>query len=297
MATAAGFHATCGGDGLKGRRAAQVVRKQVAKGLAAKPNAGTPGGRALEGRAALVTGSGQRIGAAIATRLAEAGCDVVLHHHRSAAAAQKLAAELGRHTVATATVGADLSEGADRLGLVAKAAKTLDRPIDLLVNNASTFPERRLSDLTLPDLHEDLEVNAWAPFELTMQLARGLPAGATGSVVNLLDARIVDEDRRHVGYHLGKRMLADFTRLCALELAPRVTVNGVAPGPTLPPPGTPEESGDRLMARLRDTLPLQRTPAPAELAEAVAYLLGAPGVTGQVLFVDGGRHLGRQPAR
>jgi NAD(P)-dependent dehydrogenase (short-subunit alcohol dehydrogenase family) len=249
-----------------------------------------PGG---EGRAVLVTGAARRVGAAVATRLAAAGYDVAIHHNRSGKEARALAKALATHGVAAEAVEADLSDAKDRKALVAAAAKVLGRPLTALVNNASTFPPRALADLTWKELAETLEVDAWAPFELSMAFARQVPRGGHGAVVNFLDARIVDEDRRHVGYHLAKRMLADFTRLCALELAPAVTVNGVGPGPTLPPPGSGESEGRALMERLRRRLPLQRTPEPADLAEAVRYLLEARAVTGQVLFVDGGRHLGR----
>ena len=243
----------------------------------------------------MVTGAGKRIGAAVATRLAEAGSDVVIHHHRSGKEAERLAAALRKTGVEAATVQADLGEAADRKRLVGDAAKAIGKRLTCLVNNASSFPEKRLGDLTLEDLEDAVTVNAWAPFELGRALAAQLPQGSRGSIVNFLDARIVDDDRRHVGYFLAKRMLADLTRLSALEFAPKVAVNAVAPGPTLPPPGSDKDEGAKLMARLRRRLPLQRNSEPEDLAEAVTYLLGTRVVTGQVLFVDGGRHLGRQP--
>ncbi len=112
------------------------------------------------------------------------------------------------------------------------------------------------------------------------------PAGA---VVNVLDARIADYDWDHVGYHLAKRMLADLTQLCAVRFAPAITVNGVAPGPVLPPRG----EGTAVLERWAKHLPLQRTPSPDDVADAVLYLLGSRSVTGQIVNVDGGRHLGR----
>ena len=250
----------------------------------------------LQGQAALITGAAQRIGAEVATRLAASGCDIVIHHRKSGKEATRLAASLQKaHGIQTATVAGDLGDANDRARLVPEASKALGKRLTLLVNNASSFPEKRLMDLTLDHLHEALAVNAWAPFELARDLAKQLPRGAQGSVVNFLDARIVDDDRRHVGYFLAKRMLADLTRLMALELAPRINVNAVAPGPTLPPPGWDPDEGAKLMARLRRRLPLQRTAEPTDLADAVQFLLSARVVTGQILFVDGGRHLGRQP--
>lgn len=275
----------------KTRRGARHARAAAP----ARPQRRSAPRRPLHGRVALVTGGAARIGAAIARALAAAGADVVVHHHRSAGAAQDLANELRRHGVRAATVAGDLANPKDRAGLLAAAGKASGRPIDLLVNNASTYPERRLGDLTWTNLQGDLALNAWAPLELSLAFAQQVPKEG-GSIVNLLDARIVDDDRRHAGYWLAKRMLADMTRLAALELAPRVTVNGVAPGPALAPPGTPEAKAQALLAGLRARLPLRRTPTPDDVALAVVHLASSPAVTGQVLFVDGGRHLGRPEA-
>lgn len=250
-------------------------------------------GRDLHGRTALVTGGGVRIGAAVARHLAAAGCDVVVHHRASGRQAKELARSLQARGVRAATVAADLAKPAEAKRLVGAAAKAIGRPVDLLVNNASPFAVRSLDELAWDDLLDDLAVTAWAPLELTRAFAAQLPKGRDGAVVNLLDARIVDEDRRHVGYHLAKRMLADLTRLCAIEYAPRIAVNAVAPGPTLPPPGMDARKGAALMERLRRRLPLQRTATADDVARAVVYLAGSRAHTGQVLFVDGGRHLGR----
>lgn len=247
----------------------------------------------LHGRAALVTGAGVRIGAAVARRLAASGVDVVIHHHKSAGAARGLADEIRGTGVRAATVAADLSVAADRKGLVAAAAKAIGRPLDLLVNNASSYPARRLPDLTWKNLEADLAVNAWAPLELTLAFAKQVPRGVVGHVVNFLDARIVDDDRGHAGYFLAKRLLTDLTRLCALELAPGICVNAVAPGPTLAAPGTAAGQGNAMLERLRQRLPLKRNPTADDLARAVIYLAGSRAHTGQILFVDGGRHLGR----
>lgn len=243
-----------------------------------------------------MTGAGVRIGAAIARALASAGCDVVLHHHRSARQAKALAAEIAGMGVHVAVVAADLSKPAAVDGLMAAAAKAIGRPIDLLVNNAASFPERRLMDLSWTDLTTTLAVDAWAPFALTRALSRQLARGVSGSVVNLLDARIADDDRAHAGYFLAKRMLADLTRLSALEFGPRVAVNAVAPGPTLAPQGWGEGEAESWTHRLSARLPLRRTPTPHDVARAVVYLAGSTAHTGQVLYVDGGRHLGRPEA-
>jgi pteridine reductase len=245
----------------------------------------------LEGRAALVTGAGKRVGAAVAKALSAAGADVALHYRSSAREAARVAKALATKSV---PVQGDLAKAEDRRRLLEEASEGLGRPVDLLVNNASIFPPMRLGKLSLEHLHENVTVNAWAPFELTRAMAKRLPEGGDGVAVNFLDARIVDDDLAHAGYFLSKRLLADFTRLCSLELAPRVRVNAVAPGPVLPPPGTPKSEQAGHMERLRRLLPLQRNPTPEDLAQAVVFLAAARSVTGQVVFVDGGRHLGRR---
>ncbi len=244
--------------------------------------------RPFSGTAALVTGGGRRIGARIVERLATLGCEVVIHAHESGPAAFQLASRLQAKGHRAAVIGGDLAKPKEAAGLVAAATKTIGRPLDFLVNNASPFPEAKLADLSWTALEETLKVTAWAPFELTRAFAGQVPSRRNGAVVNLLDARIADYDWEHAGYHLAKRMLADFTRLCAVEYAPAVTVNGVAPGPVSPP-----HDDASFLERMRRHLPLRKTPTQDDVADAVLYLLGARSVTGQVLFVDSGRHLGK----
>lgn len=241
----------------------------------------------LTGETALVTGAARRIGAAIAQALAEAGAGVVVHCHRSAEAGKRLVADLRKSGHEAWLIKANLAKKQVE-HLVPDAAKLAGRPLTLLVNNASTYPSIRVKDLTWGQLEASVRTDAWAPLLLTRQLHAQLPAGREGAVVNLLDARLVDDDRAHAGYWLAKRMLADVTRLCALEFAPRLRVNGVAPGPTLGPDGD-EASLSDLAARL----PLGRTPTSDDVAQSVVHLLAAAATTGQTLYVDGGRHLGR----
>jgi pteridine reductase len=240
---------------------------------------------ALSGELALITGAGLRIGRAVAEALAGAGADLVLHYHASGAEAESLARELGKR-VRTWTLAADLADAAGADGLVGRAAEAAGRPLTLLVNNASGYEERRLKDLSYADVDAAMRLSAWAPFALTRAFA-----GQTseGCVVNLLDTRIADYDWQHVSYILAKKTLEELTRMAAIEYAPGVRVNGVAPGLILPPEGAGQEYLDRWMR----TMPLRRAGRPEDVAEAVLYLATAKFVTGQVIFVDGGRHLGR----
>jgi pteridine reductase len=247
----------------------------------------------LAGEVALVTGGGRRIGAAIVEALAVAGARIVIHHRTSRLEADRLAHRVNAGGGKAWPVKADLSKAKERGRLFADAAKAAGGPVTLLVNNASTFPESSMANLSLADLQESIEVNAWAPFALTRTFAEQVPDSRRGAVVNLIDSRVSDYDWQHVGYWLAKRMLADLTRLCAVEYAPRVTVNGVSPGPVLPPEDARGNTDPEFLRRLSKHLPLRRTPTPQDVADTVVHLLGARGVTGQVVAVDSGRHLGR----
>jgi NAD(P)-dependent dehydrogenase (short-subunit alcohol dehydrogenase family) len=160
--------------------------------------------------------------------------------------------------------------------------------LDFLVNNASIFPPGRLDGMELQDLHQNLQVNAWAPFVLTRAFWRRVRGtDRKGSVVNLLDTRLVGGDPAHAAYHFSKATLAEMTTLSALEFAPELQVNGVAPGAVMPP----EEFGDDYLDGLTADLPLKRRGYPKDISDATLYLLGASFVTGQVIFADGGRHI------
>ncbi len=249
----------------------------------------------LNGHIALVTGGAKRIGAAIVEAVAAAGAEVVIHYGSSAKEADARAAAVRKRGRKAWTIQADLATKAGRAGLVAAASNLAGHPITLLVNSASSFPKANLAALDLEHLQSNIVLNAWAPFELTRAVAAQLPARQTGAVVNLIDARIADYDWGHVGYWLAKRMLADFTKLCAVEFAPRLTVNGVLPGAVLGPSTQPMSATQEkaFLRRMAKHIPLGRTPTPQAIAAAVVHLLGAATTTGTFIEVDGGRHLGR----
>lgn len=235
---------------------------------------------------ALVTGGARRIGRAVCQRLAADGHEVVVHHRTSHRAASELVQELKAIGVEAWSVSADLAGPDEAQGLVQEAGDAAGGPVEILVNNASAFPRSRFEEMAYGDLEEMVRLHAWAPHTLARALAA---QEVEGCVVNLLDTRVTDYDWQHVPYHLSKRMLWDLTRLAAVRLAPRVRVNAVAPGPILAPAGT----DDAAFEKLAESVPLRRTGQPEEVADAVAWLVGARYTTGQVLWVDGGRHLER----
>jgi pteridine reductase len=236
-------------------------------------------GSTLERKKALVTGAGRRIGRAIVLELAAAGVSPLLHYHRSQAEAMQLAREVGDLGVEPYLLQADLSDRESVADLCRNAFGVLG-PVDFLVSSAAIYPESSVLSFDWDDLAQALQVNAFAPLELARAFAR---QGGSGAIVNLLDARIADYDARHAAYHLSKRMLSSLTRMLARELAPSVRVNAVAPGVILPPEGC---EGD-----LARTNSLQRVGTVEDVARAVRYLLEADFVTGEIVYVDGGRHL------
>jgi pteridine reductase len=240
-------------------------------------------GRRLDGKNALVTGAARRIGRAISLALAREGANVAVHYGGSEEEAAQLVAELEGLGVKATALQADLSDQVELERLVDRARSALGK-IEILVNNAAIFPVDDLETVDLESLEENLEINAWAPLALIRAFAAQTESG---HVVNLVDSRLSGFDRTHVSYILSKHVLAAITRLAALELAPAIAVNGVAPGLILAPPGKDES----YVERLARTVPLQRRGAPEDVAEAVLYLVTSQFVTGQTIYVDGGRHL------
>lgn len=241
--------------------------------------------RMLKGQTALVTGAGVRLGRAIALALAGAGVHVVVHYHTSRTEAEETVDKIRSLGGDALAVQADLFNAIEAEALVARANDAVGS-IDILVNNASIFPENRITDFTLSDLDENIQVNAYAPLQLIRAFAEQTRRGA---IVNMLDARMTAYDREHAAYHLSKRMLFSITKMCAVEFAPGIRVNAVAPGLILPPPGY----GVDWLERLAHTNPLSSYGTVHDVTEAVLFLLRSEFVTGQILYIDGGKHLQR----
>ena len=238
-------------------------------------------------RAALVTGAAQRIGRAIALALAADGWAVAVHYRASRAAADGLVAEItggGGQAVALAT---DLADESAVAGLVPRAAAALG-PLGCLVNNASSFENDTVATATRASWDEHIEVNLRAPLVLMQGFAAQLPEAASGAIINMLDQRVWSLTPYFVSYTVSKAALWTLTQSMALALAPRIRVNGIGPGPTLPSPRQSEEQ----FARQCAAVPLRRGTSPEEIAAAVRFILAAPAMTGQMIALDGGQHLG-----
>jgi len=237
--------------------------------------------------AALVTGGARRIGRAICLELARAGFDIAIHYRSSSDEAEAVAAEVRGHGRRAAIFDADLAEAAAAHDLVARATGALG-PLSVLVNNASVFTDDRLDTVTGDSWSAHLDANLRAPVILAQIFARQAADGA--SIVNILDQRVLKPDPRFFSYSLSKAALWHATRTMAQALAPRIRVNGVGPGPTLPSIHQTDED----FAAEAAAVPLARAGNPEAVAAAVRWLVDAELVTGQMIAVDGGQHLAWQ---
>jgi NAD(P)-dependent dehydrogenase (short-subunit alcohol dehydrogenase family) len=238
-------------------------------------------------KAALVTGGARRIGRALVLDLAEAGYAVAVHHHSSHAAAEELVAEISRSGGTAVALTADLADETAVKGLLADASAALG-PIGVLVNNASLFENDTAVTATRESWDAHLSINLRAPFVLMQELEARLPDEAGGVVVNLLDERVWNLTPYFVSYTVSKTGLWTLTRTMALALAPRIRVNAIGPGPTLP---NVRQTPAQFLDRCRN-MPLRRGTSPREVAAAMRFILEAPAMTGQMIALDGGEHLG-----
>lgn len=238
--------------------------------------------------AALVTGAAQRVGRSIAQDLASAGWQVVLHYNGSKDAAREVRDDIVRNGGQAEILQSNLlaEEGADQL---ITRANELFGSIGILVNNASVYEWDDAATATSAsfDMHMDLHLRA--PMILCQEFVERLPAHQSGLIINMLDSRVLRPTPRHLTYTLSKCALWTMTQTLAEQLAPRVRVNGIGPGPTLPPKG---QTIDEFRARC-ERLPLQRPASLSEICQAVRFLVSQKAMTGQMLALDGGDHLVR----
>ncbi len=253
-----------------------------------------PDDRPASGRkSVLITGAGRRIGRAIALDLAAQGWDVAVHHFRSADDARTVVTEIRDEGGRAVTVAADLTDTAAVDALIAKAVAALG-PLTCLINNASVFEHDRIDTVDRTSWSRHLDTNLWAPLRLTQAFAAQCPSGHNGCVINILDQRVWNLTPDFLSYTVSKTGLWTLTRTLALALAPHIRVNGIGPGPTLP---SARQSSPHFEQQWRN-VPLERPTPMVEICAAVRFLLEAGSMTGQMIALDGGEHLGwAQPRR
>ncbi len=238
-------------------------------------------------RLALVTGGHRRLGAVIATALARAGYALAIHGSHDTRLDSALALAMEEQGTEWHGFVADFTDLDAAEELIGHVAAHFGRGPDLLVNSAAIFGQDRLEDVTADDLARHHAVNCAAPTLLTKAFAT-VPVGAGDRcIINILDQRIDHPHGDQLSYTLSKMALAGLTQLSARTLAPRIRVNGVAPGLTI----RSEAYSDARMAELAGVMPLERLALPEQIADAVLYLAQARATTGQILHVDGGAHM------
>jgi len=239
----------------------------------------------LTGKTVLITGAAHRVGKMLAEAVAQAGGNVVLHYGRSREAAHTTAEALRERGVRVAILQADLDDPAQAQALIARAQEAAG-PLDALVNNAAIFENLTWETTDLAAWERHLRINLTAPFLLSQAFARALPENAEGRIVNILDWRALRPGGDHLPYTISKAALAALTQSLAVALAPRITVNGIALGAVLPP------TDGQPAPKVLHATPVSRWATAEEVGQTLCFLLAGPAyITGEIIHLDGGRHL------
>ena len=236
---------------------------------------------------ALVTGAARRIGAAIAGDLATQGWIVAVHYHHAKDAAANVVDRIRSQGGTARAFCADFHAEADVRRLCDQVRADIGQ-FGLLINNASVFRRDSILEHSRALWDSHMEVNLRAPLVLTEELARNLPPEHHGNVINILDQRVWNPTPHFMSYTVSRAGLWTLTQTLALSLAPRIRINAIGPGPTLRTEG---QSADHFERQCR-SVPLKRQTQPHEIAQAIRFILAAPAMTGQMVALDGGQHLG-----
>jgi hypothetical protein len=238
----------------------------------------------LKGKTALVTGAAKRIGKAIAHVLVENHVNVIVHYCSSSdKEMDEVLTDINAPGVKTWKFQSDFSN-IDNVDNLFEEIQNSIGTVDFLINNASTFSPSKLSTLSIQDLNQTLSINSIAPFRLSQHMAK---QKREGSIINILDSRVKRYDMNYAAYQLSKNMLYQMTEMMAVEFAPQIRVNGIAPGIILPPEGEDESYIRKLSHRNL----FNRSGKLSDITDTVLFLLSNTFMTGEVLFIDGGENL------
>ena len=237
----------------------------------------------LSGKTALITGAAKRLGRAVALALADSGINIIVHYNKSDQNAEQLVQLLLKKGVLADKIQYDLRDHKEIKELV-KHAKSCTGNLDFLINSASIYPGDNLETMSYSTLEETINLNSFAPFILAREFKN---ICLKGSIINFLDGRMTDFVPGHISYQLSKQMLFSLTRMMSLDFAPGIRVNAVAPGIIIPDNITDEDA----LLRLKEGNPLKKIGTPSEVADTVKFLLQNEFITGQVIYVDGGRNI------
>ena len=234
-------------------------------------------------KAALITGGGKRLGKAISLSLAERGYDIAIHYNHSDKEAKETADLIREKGRKCEIFQSNLSDISQVRSLIPTVFDVFPQ-CSILVNSASIFENFGFNDVTEEIFERDFNTNFKAPFFLSQDFSKGDDAEL---IINMLDMRINKIETEHFTYNLTKKALRDFTLMAAKALGPKIRVNGICPGPILPPP----DKDIKYLEQIAKNTPLEKPGNPDYIITAVKYLLDNSFVTGQCLFVDGGQHL------
>lgn len=234
-------------------------------------------------KTALITGAGKRLGKAISLAMANKGYDIAVHYNSSEKEARETAEIIRQMGRKAEIFQANLSEMTQVRTLVPTVFDVFPE-CSVLINSASIFENVGFGDITESMLERDITVNFKAPFFLSQHFSKEKTAEL---IINMLDMRVNTIETEHFSYNLTKKLLRDFTLMAAKALGPKIRVNGICPGPILPPPDKDIE----YLRKIAENTPLKKAGNPDYIVNAVNYILDNDFVTGQCLFVDGGQHL------
>lgn len=244
----------------------------------------------LSSKVALVTGGGIRVGRALVIALAEAGCDVFIHYGNSAGPAAEVKAKAESLGVRAITYSADLADPAAADTVIPKAVEAFGK-VDILINCASVYPDGdRFSDIDVDLWDKIFAINLRSPFQLSRSFAKQVSPDGRGKIININDGRIPHPRPENFAYRLTKRGLWDMTEMLALELAPRITVNAVALGQILEPPGDPDPQ--KFMEEYANRrIPLKVPGNTKVVTDSILFLLAQDFITGATIRLDGGEYI------
>jgi NAD(P)-dependent dehydrogenase (short-subunit alcohol dehydrogenase family) len=238
----------------------------------------------LEGKTALVTGAGHRVGRALAVALGEQKMNVAVHYNASAAEADETVGMIEKAGGKAKSFGANLADPAAPAALVRNVAKAFDA-LDVVVNSAAVMRRQPFGSITAKDWDDVMSLNLRAPFLVAQAAAAEMTSG--GAIVNIADLAAFETWPSYVPHSISKAGIVKMTEGLARVLAPGIRVNAIAPGAVLLPDDWSEKTGERLV----DTTPLRRLGDPDDVVDAMLYLLHADYVTGETIVVDGGRRI------
>lgn len=234
-----------------------------------------------------ITGAAKRIGAEISKSLSTLDCNVVIHYNKSSASAKKLCREINKNKKVAICVKADLCIK-DELEKAFYIAKKEFGYIDCLVNNASIFEYDNLKTIKSKKWDKHISANLNGPMILSKLFYENLPKNKNGDIINIIDQRVLNLTPHFLSYTISKSALWTLTRTLALELAPKIKVNAIGPGPVIKSKFQTEKE----FLNQCKNMPLKIGSNPQEIAKTVIYLLSIPSITGQIITLDGGQHLG-----